>query len=47
MTGGVMTETSSSGATVQYRDDMATRLSIAINQAGVSGLEVVVRTPTP
>jgi hypothetical protein len=42
--GGVITETSS-GTTIQYRDDTATRVSITITQASVTGLEVVVRSP--
>ena len=43
--GGVITETSSSGRTIQYRDDTATRVPITVNQANVSGLEVIVRPP--
>jgi len=45
MGGGVATETSSNGTTVEYRDDRATRVPITINQANVSGLEVIVRRP--
>jgi hypothetical protein len=39
-----MTETSN-GTTIQYRDDTATRVPVTVNQANVSGLEVVVRPP--
>jgi protocatechuate 3,4-dioxygenase beta subunit len=42
--GGVTTETSN-GTTIQYRDDTATRVPITINQANISGLEVIVRRP--
>jgi hypothetical protein len=41
---GVITETGN-GATIQYRDDTATRVPITINQANVTGLEVIVRSP--
>ena len=41
--GGVMTETNGA-TTFQYTDDTATRLPITINQASVTGLEVVVRS---
>ena len=40
--GGVMTEMSN-GITTEYRDDAATRVPIAVNDANVSGLEVIVR----
>jgi hypothetical protein len=42
--GGVTTHTSN-GVAVQYRDDAATRVPITVDQANVSGVEVVVRTP--
>lgn len=42
--GGVTTEMGN-GTTVQYRDDTATRVPITVDQAHVSGLEVVVRRP--
>jgi hypothetical protein len=42
--GGVTTETSN-GTTIQYRDDTATRVPIAVNQANLSGLEVIVKRP--
>ena len=42
--GGVITETSGA-TTTQYREDTATRLSITVNQASVTGLEIVVRSP--
>lgn len=41
---GLMTETRD-GVTVEYRDDTATRVPIAISDANVSGLEVIVRLP--
>jgi protocatechuate 3,4-dioxygenase beta subunit len=44
--GGFMRETSSDGTTVEYRDDTATRVPLTINDANVSGLEVIVRAPT-
>ena len=40
----VITETSG-GTTVQYHNDMATRVSITVNEASVTGLEVVLRSP--
>jgi hypothetical protein len=40
--GGVTTETRN-GTTIQYRDDMATRVPITVTAANVSGLEVIVR----
>jgi hypothetical protein len=42
MGGGVTTETTN-GTTIQYRDDAATRAAIAINDAHVGDLEIVVR----
>jgi hypothetical protein len=42
--GGVTTETTN-GTTVQYRDDVSTRMPITVNQESVSGVELVVRTP--
>ena len=42
---GVTTETRD-GITVQFRDDTATRLSIAVGQSNVGGLEVIVRAPS-
>jgi hypothetical protein len=42
--GGVMTETRD-GTTIQYRDDTATRMPITVDQANLSGLQVVVRPP--
>jgi hypothetical protein len=42
--GGVITETRN-GITIQYRDDTATRLPITVNDANVSGLDVIVRVP--
>lgn len=44
MGGGVTTEMSN-GTTIEYRDDTATRVPITINEANVSGLEVIVRRP--
>jgi hypothetical protein len=44
MGGGVLTE-SNDGRTVEYRDDRATRVPVTIQDANVSGLEVVVRRP--
>jgi hypothetical protein len=44
--GGVTTE-STNGTTTEYRDDNGTRMPITINQANVTGLEVVVRRPAP
>ena len=41
---GVLTE-SNGGTTVEYRDDRATRVPVTIQDANVSGLEVVVRRP--
>ena len=42
--GGVTTETSN-GTTIQYRDDTATRVPITVDEANLSGLEVIVRPP--
>jgi hypothetical protein len=42
--GSVISE-SRDGITTHYRDDVATRVSISVNQADVSGLQVVVRLP--
>jgi hypothetical protein len=42
--GGVITETTGA-TTIEYRDDTATRMSITVNQASVTGLEVIVRSP--
>ena len=42
--GGVTTETRD-GTTVQYRDDLGTRVAIAIGQASVENLKVTVRVP--
>jgi protocatechuate 3,4-dioxygenase beta subunit len=42
--GAVMTETRN-GTTVQYRDDLATRVPITVNDGNVEGLEVVVWPP--
>lgn len=41
--GGVTTETNSNGTTIEYRDDKGTRVPITINQASISGLEVIVQ----
>ena len=43
--GGVMTETGSDGTTVHYADDTGTRVPVAVNDANVRGLEIVVRSP--
>lgn len=42
--GQVMTETRD-GTTIQYRDDQATRVAVAVNDANVENLEVTVRSP--
>jgi hypothetical protein len=42
--GGVITEMIGAD-TIQYRDDTATRMSITVNQASVTGLEIIVRSP--
>ena len=42
--GGVITEMSG-GTMIQYHDDAATEVPIVIDQASVTGLEVVVRAP--
>jgi len=43
--GGLTTETGPDGTTVHYADDTATRVPVTVNDANVSGLEVVVRPP--
>ena len=43
--GGITTETGPDGTTVHYTDDMATRVPVTVDDANVSGLEVVVRPP--
>lgn len=43
--GGLTTETRPDGTTVHYADDTATRVVVTVNDANVSGLEVVVRSP--
>lgn len=42
--GGVMTETRN-GTTVQYRDDLATRVPVTVSDGNVENLEVVIRPP--
>ena len=44
MNGGVATE-STNGVTSEYRDDNATCLPITLNEASVTGLEIVARRP--
>jgi hypothetical protein len=43
--GGAVTTETSNGTTIEFRDDTGTRLPVTIDNANVSGLEVIVRTP--
>jgi hypothetical protein len=42
ISGGVTTEITD-GTTTEYRDDTGTRMPVTVNQANVSGLEIIVR----
>ncbi len=45
-TGGVVMTESINGTTVQFRDDAGTQVPVVINESSVTGLQVVVRSPS-